>query len=378
MADVSTGAKLCSRMSVLSADLPTLVRDTVREVARSWRLPAALILGVGFGLVERSHTGEPLGFAFGPIAALYTLFLGPLPWRILVPLEADGQRARKLARWLVAASIALVLFALLVVPYILLAHALDLRGSYLVTHPRELAVSTLLFLVGGWGLARDVQLEQRLDRSIQTHGKLAAELEEARLYALRADLDPHFLFNALNAIASQCSSDPRLAEENIVRLSSLLRAVLDTRRRPLHSLEEELALAKDYLGLLAARYPSLRYRVEASSVPPDVKVPPLILQPLLENAVRHGRIDAGEIRIEASVDPDGSLIIEVHSPGPFRGNRKGGMGLELVRRRVDLAWGQAGSFTVHSDGKTTVGRIATRTVPRTHSHHTIDSHRSVA
>jgi hypothetical protein len=339
------------------ADLPGLLRDTVRETARSWRLPAALALGVGFGLMERSHTGESISLAFGVVAALYTTFLGPLPWRALVPLEADGQRARKLVRWLLAAPIALALFALLVLPYVMLVHALDLRPSYLGTHPRELAVSTLLFLVAGWGLARDVQLEQRLDRTIRTHGKLAAELEEARLYALRADLDPHFLFNALNAIASQCASDPRLAEENVVRLSSLLRAVLDTRRRPLHSLDEELELARDYLGLLAARYPALRYRVEVKGEAGEVSVPPLLLQPLLENAVRHGAIDAGEIRIEAARRSDGGLAIEVRSPGRFRGARDGGMGLELVRRRVALAWGAAGGFTIEGDGEATIGRI---------------------
>jgi hypothetical protein len=345
-----------------------VLRDTVREAARSWRLPAALILGVGFGLLERNNTGENVNFLFGPAAALYTLFLGPLPWRVLVPLEADGDRVRKLGRWLLAATIGLAMFAALVATYGALGHTLDLRTDYLYTHPRELVVSTLLFLVGGWGLARDVQLEQRLDRSMRSHGQLAAELEEARLYAVRADLDPHFLFNALNAIASQCVSDPRQAEENIVRLSSLLRAVLDTRRRPLHSLDDELALARDYLGLLGARYPELRYAIDVDAALGEVSVPPLLLQPLLENAVRHGDISGGVIEIHGRHDEKTRRVtIEVCSPGAFRGGREGGMGVELVKRRVDLAWGGDASFALVGDNERTTARLeipATRIAPR--------------
>ncbi len=360
------GAKLAAMLPTLP-DLRDVLRDTVREAARSWRLPAALALGAGFGMIERSHTGEVLSFFFGPLAALYTLFLGPLPWRVLVPLEADGQRVQKLGRWLLAATISLALFGVLVVTYGL-GQTLDLRSDYLLTHPRELAVSTLLFLVGGWGLARDVQLEQRLDRSMRSHGRLTAELEEARLYAARADLDPHFLFNALNAIASQCVSDPRQAEENVVRLSSLLRAVLDTRRRPLHSLDDELALARDYLGLLGARFPELRFGFDVDPTLGDLRVPPLVLQPLLENAVRHGEIARGAIEVRAArfagADPGSARVhLEVRSPGAFRGEREGGLGLELVRRRVELAWGADAKFTVEGAEEHTLARLTLPGVP---------------
>ncbi len=340
-------------------DLPYLLKDTLREAARSWRLPATVALGVGFGFIERAYTGNRLGLVFGVVAGLYTLFLGPLPWRVLVPLEEDGQRVHKFVRWMLAAAISLALFALLVIPYAYVADAFAGARSYLVSRPRELAVSTLLFLVGGWGLARDVQLEQRFDRSERRQGRLTAELEEARLYALRADLDPHFLFNALNAIASQCTSDPSGAEANIVRLSSLLRAILDTRRQVVHPLDEELSLARDYLGLLKARYPELTYVV---SEPSDsdllsVRVPPLLLQPLLENAVRHGNHALGPIELTITVNA-GVLECTVKSRGVFRGEREGGMGLDLVRRRVEMAYGDEGSFTIQTeDGDTTVARI---------------------
>lgn len=340
-------------------DLPYLLKDTLTEAARSWRLPATVALGFAFGLIERAYTGSRIGLLFGVVAGVYTLFLGPLPWRVLVPLEEDGQRLHKLLRWIAAGSISLLLFAALVIPYAYVADAFAGARSYLVSRPRELTVSTLLFLVGGWGLARDVQLEQRLDRSERRHGRLTAELEEARLYALRADLDPHFLFNALNAIASQCASDPTGAEANIVRLSSLLRAILDTRRQALHPLDEELSLARDYLGLLKARYPQLTYMVKEPSDADllRVRVPPLLLQPLLENAVRHGNHSAGPIELTVTV-MDNRLLCIVKSRGIFRGEREGGMGLDLVRRRVSMAYGDEGTFTIQTeDTDCTVARI---------------------
>ncbi|MDP3275922.1 MAG: histidine kinase [Deltaproteobacteria bacterium] len=343
------------------ADLPGLLMDTVREAARSWRLPASLALGVGFGFIERSHTGEQAGLVFGVVAAMYTLFLGPLPWRVLVPLEEDGRRLHKLVRWGIAGAIALGLFAMMVLPYAWLVHALDGHRSYLVSRPRELAVSTLLFLVGGWGLARDVQLEQRLDRTIRTSGRLTQALEAAQLSALRADLDPHFLFNALNAIASQCTTDPVGAEDNIVRLSSLLRAVLDTRRRALHPLDEELALARDYLALLATRYPELKFRIEDHDESlHECMIPPLILQPLLENAVRHGQHAEGPVVISVTRAGDGRLCLIVSSAGALGDARDGGIGLELVRRRLAIAYQSDCDFLI----ETHEGRaVATLNIP---------------
>lgn len=340
-------------------DLDALVRDTVREAMRSWRLPATLLLGVGFGILEFRTTGHAPSFLFGPGAALYTLVLGPLSWRALVPLEADGHRGDKLIRWCVAASVSTALFYGLVLAYRALAAFTGLREVYVLGHPRETLVAWLLFLIGGWGLARDIQLEQRLDVTLGSHQRLSDELAAARLDALRADLDPHFLFNALNAIASQCASDPAAAEDNIVRLATLLRAVLDTRRRPAHPLDVELALAGDYVGLLKARFPALTVRFDTAPETLSSDVPPLLLQPLLENAVRHGHIDRGEISVTARREGD-DLVIRVRSPGAFHGPREGGMGLDLVRRRVELAWGDDGRFDIIADGEATLGTVTAR------------------
>jgi len=326
-----------------------LLWDTIREALHSWRLPASLVLGVGFGLLERSYSGHTAAFLWGPVAALYTLLLGPLPWRLLVPLEEDGRRGEKLVRWTLAGILACAMFAALAAAYRTLTAFGLAHGGYAFAHPREGLVAFLLFAVGGWGLARDIQLEQRLDRTLGRHRELSAQLDRARVDLLRADLDPHFLFNALNAIASQCSTDPRAAEDNVVRLASLLRAVLDTRRQALHPLDDELALARDYVGLLQARYPQLEVVWEVDEAARDAEVPPMLLQPLLENAVRHGRIERGPIVVRARADGT-DLTLSVRSPGPWQGARDGGLGCDLVQRRAELAWGDDVRCHVGADG----------------------------
>jgi two-component system sensor histidine kinase AlgZ len=341
-----------------------MVGDTVREALRSWRLPAALTLGVGFGLLERSYSHHGAAFLWGPVAALYTLLLGPLPWRLLVPLEEDGRRGEKLVRWALAGALACAMFAVLAGAYRTVATLSPGSGGLAFAQPREGLVAFLLFAIGGWGLARDIQLEQRLDRTLGRHRELSAQLDRARVDLLRADLDPHFLFNALNAIASQCASDPRAAEDNVVRLASLLRAVLDTRRQALHPLDDELALARDYVGLLHARYPQLAVQWHIDEAARDAEVPPLLLQPLLENAVRHGRIDRGAIVVTARAEgPD--LTLTVRSPGAWRGPREGALGCDLVRRRAELAWGDDARCDVGPDGPeaTLATVVARNTLP---------------
>jgi len=344
-------------------DLVALIRDTLREAMRSWRLPATLVLGVGFGVLEAEATQRNVALLFGPFAALYTLLLGPLPWRALLPLEEDGRRGEKLVRALFALAVATALFSGLVTLYRGFAGAVHIYRVYAMGQPREVLVAWLLFLIGGWGLARDIQLEQRLDRTLGSHQRLAAQLAAAQLDALRADLDPHFLFNALNAIASQCASDPVAAEDNVVRLSTLLRAVLDTRQLALHPLDDELGLARDYTALLQARYPSMRVSIERDDDLAAVDVPPLVLQPLLENAVRHGRVSDGTITVTARSQGD-DLVLTVRSPGAFDGPRAGGLGLDLVTRRVALAWGERGMFSIVAEAAMTVATVTARGVLR--------------
>lgn len=162
---------------------------------------------------------------------------------------------------------------------------------------------------------------------------------EAELRALRAQLNPHFLFNSLNSISSLAGSEPESARRMCQLLGEFLRTSLALGARDRVTLGEELDLAGRYLAIEQVRFGS-RLAVERH-VAPDAErclVPPLLIQPLIENAVKHGvadRIEGGTIRIEADRH-GGGLTIAVENPrDPEAPPRRGqGLGLENVRRRL--------------------------------------------
>jgi two-component system sensor histidine kinase AlgZ len=162
---------------------------------------------------------------------------------------------------------------------------------------------------------------------------------EAELRALRAQLNPHFLFNSLNSISALAGSDPEAARDMCGLLGDFLRTSLALGGRERVALEEELALAGRYLAVEQVRFgPRLvvERAVEPAALP--CLVPPLLIQPLIENAVKHGvadRVEGGTIRIE--VRRDGAVLeIVVENPrDPQAPSRRGvGLGLENVRQRL--------------------------------------------
>ena len=201
-------------------------------------------------------------------------------------------------------------------------------------------------------------------------GELATELAEARLRALRAQLRPHFMFNALNSVAMLVRGGRDTeAVETIARVSELLRDGLTEETRADLTLEEEVALARRYLAIEEVRFGDrLDVRVELTDAALVVPVPRLILQPLVENAVRHGigaRAAAGRIEISARTSDD-ELIVMVRDdgPGPAVAGRSGGVGLRITRERLATTYGDAARLTLeHAPGG---GAVATLVIPLGH------------
>ena len=172
--------------------------------------------------------------------------------------------------------------------------------------------------------------------------RMERRLSEAHLNSLRMQLDPHFLFNALNTISAQVDRDPRLARNMIEHLGDLLRMSLDARHRQEIPLAEELAFLDHYVAIQKIRFAeSLHLEIE---VQPEVKyalVPCLIVQPLVENAIRHGisrRASGGKVTVSATrlgdqvelrVTDDG-----VGLPAGWTLETSPGMGLPVTRERV--------------------------------------------
>jgi two-component system LytT family sensor kinase len=201
----------------------------------------------------------------------------------------------------------------------------------------------------------------RIERKLEEQNRL---LLEARLDALQRQINPHFLFNTLNSIASLVRFRPELAREMIVKLANILRTLL-REGDSFVPLREELAFTDDYLDIEVVRFGPEKLRVEKEIDPEtmDVIVPSMMLQPLIENSIKHGlepRISGGTITLRSRIEGD-ALVIEVEDDGigvsPDRQKpqtvagiveRGGGIGMRNVRERLEVLYGAAGSFEVVS------------------------------
>lgn len=168
------------------------------------------------------------------------------------------------------------------------------------------------------GLVHSVNFYRRLRERERRALFLESNLANARLNTLKAQLQPHFLFNSLNAIVALLRRDPRLAETTLVALSELLRLALSQSERQEGALREELEFVQRYLEIQQTRFGD-KLRVEQDIEPQalDCMVPTLVLQPLVENAIRHGiepADKAGVVRVSAS-RKDGNLVLTVEDDG---------------------------------------------------------------
>lgn len=184
--------------------------------------------------------------------------------------------------------------------------------------------------------------------------RLETANRENQLNTLRAQLNPHFMFNALNGIRALIDEDPAQAKRAITQLSAILRNAMTTVRRRTVPLGEELDIVKSYLALEAMRYEErLRVRFDVDEGLDREPVPPMLLQTLVENAVRHGVANlpqGGELVIGAKRGIDGLVLTVSNSghyvPGKINGT---GIGLRNTRKRLDLIYG--GRAALHIDNR---------------------------
>lgn len=203
------------------------------------------------------------------------------------------------------------------------------------------------------GILTLVRIQQRLrDREIRA-AALERDAANARLEALSARLQPHFLFNALNTISSTVYEDPVAADEQIGRLGDLLRHALRSSERPEVALEEEVETLRAYLALIEARFGDrLTVRLEIDAATHHVAVPGLLLQPLVENAVRHGTTSEGEysdILITASLAGQQLVVVVENDVGAPIGTPSEGTGLGATRDRLRLLYGTAAQLDISSN-----------------------------
>lgn len=201
---------------------------------------------------------------------------------------------------------------------------------------------------------------QKSERRALESGLLA---RDAELKALRAQLDPHFLFNSLNSISALTGSDPAAARKMCLLLADFLRATLRFGGTHRIALKDELAVVQNYLAIEQVRLgPRLNLSVDASERALATLMPPLILQPLVENAVLHGiahLLDGGTVSIKAELEKS-TLRICVSNPcdSDRPRNRRPGFGLTLVRDRLQSQYMGAAQLEVREAGGEYIAEVS--------------------
>jgi two-component system, LytTR family, sensor kinase len=207
------------------------------------------------------------------------------------------------------------------------------------------------------------QFQVRRSGEIQA-ARLAAELSQARLSHLTAQIEPHFLFNALNAISNRMHEDVDAADRMITDLGNLLRAAYDTDNQLLVPLASELQWLRGYTAMMSERYRGqLSFKLNVQPGLEAVAVPRLLLQPLVENALRHGLAD-GRGNLCVDVERHGSTLryrVSDDGVGVGEGPVQPGTGLSNVRRRLQLLFPGAHDFDLRP--RQPRGTLATLSFP---------------
>jgi two-component system, LytTR family, sensor kinase len=187
--------------------------------------------------------------------------------------------------------------------------------------------------------------------------KLESSIRETESKVLRAQMNPHFMFNALNSIRALVLEDPAKAQKGITQLSNILRSSLLADRRKTVLLSEELRTVDDYLALEKIRYEDrLQVEKNISHESLHVQIPPMLLQTLIENAIKHGvskPIKGGFVKLETIIE-NGKLLIKISNTGHLGVTDSGGFGLENTIQRLNLLYGDEATFEITQISKDVV------------------------
>jgi two-component system, LytTR family, sensor kinase len=215
-------------------------------------------------------------------------------------------------------------------------------------------MSNAMVYAAGVGIGLMVRSWDRERARERRQAQLEVSTREAELTAIKAQLQPHFLFNALNSIVALIEHDPQEARQMLIRLSSLLHGVFDRMEEPLVPLDRELEMIEEYLNIERIRFGDrMTFSIDAERAARRTAIPPFLLQPLVENAVKHGiepssrpaavgitvRLDGGRLRL--AVADTGSVVNGAQPVGQ-------GRGLALTRQRLESVYG-AQAFTMRTE-----------------------------
>jgi two-component system, LytTR family, sensor kinase len=302
--------------------------------------PMAALVGLLAGVMRDGMPEKEDIWHFGPF-----LFLG-IPqwlWRLV--------RHRK-GNWAMLPLFACVAFE---VGLIEMANAVPSHWIFLI-RPSNMGYAALVVLSSVMCVAMSVKIwnNTRIEMNLEQNQQL---LLKARLDALTSQINPHFLFNTLNTVSSLIRFDPDMARGVVLKLSNILRRLL-RKHETFVPLREELAFIDDYLDIEVIRFgrDKLQFFKEIDEASLDWFVPSMLLQPIVENAIKHGlapRLEGGQIRLRTE-RRDGRLFIEIDDNGMGMPPERlaevygGGIGISNVHERLRLLYGDQFVMNIHS------------------------------
>ncbi len=250
--------------------------------------------------------------------------------------------------------------------------ALDLDYARMYATPRWMAgmaissvmISLILMSIFLWR-SRSADAEAALERERQRSERAGREAALANLRALQAQIEPHFLFNTLANVTSLIDPDPAKAKRMLDSFIRFLRASLAATRSESTTLGAEKEMMGAFLEVLSIRMGSrLAFKVEIDPALEAFVLPPMLLQPIVENAIRHGlepKVEGGEVRVGARREGDDVLITIADTGVGFASTTAGGFGLTNVRDRLRLLFGERAHLAIA--GNVPAGTIVTLKVP---------------
>lgn len=332
----------------------------VPKILRHWwaQLGASAVVALVITLMLFNPSSTFYEFAVPQflVTLTYTLSIGvPGIW-LLPKLSHQVRSLPILVQWL-AFVVTILLFTLvgsLATEFFFLAlgvfHWENFFGQWLHNVRLAMLISSLMGI--SWILRSKLELTTLHLRERELEKQKALRLaSEAQFASLASRIHPHFLFNTLNSISSLIREDPPRAEQMLEGLASLLRYSLDANQRPLVPLEQEMKVVTDYLEIERTRFGErLKYEIDLPGEWDGVLVPPLSLQTLVENSVKHAiapRPKGGTIRVIGRAD-DSSLELQVWDDGPgFRnGSFPKGHGLDNLKSRLEAVYGEGATVRV--------------------------------
>jgi two-component system, LytTR family, sensor kinase len=197
--------------------------------------------------------------------------------------------------------------------------------------------------------------------------RLESSVKETESKVLRAQMNPHFMFNAMNSIRALILEDPDKAQKAVTQLSNILRSSLLADRRKTINLSEEVKTVEDYLELEKIRYEE-RLQIRKNIYPDtlNIQVPPMLLQTLVENAIKHGvskPVKGGFVSIESKI-VNKNLVIVISNTGILEKTDSGGFGLENTAHRLELLFGPESKFRIYQASQEVVTAEITIPLPK--------------